>query len=229
MPPPMDDLEDMRKYANALVILYTRQAEKHASDLASGKINLAQFHAEMRGLLKECHKMMFITGFGGNKNDIDMNEFAKLGSIMRKQYEFLRLLMKSIMAADRDGKPLDFVKARVGAFVRSSRATFWNTAVGFKLPQVPGDGSTKCKANCKCYLKIDYERNAIGDKTAALVYWKMRPAEHCNDCRQLASEWSPRRFEMVRASRRQSVKIYLAHLQQDPTPTELYTLLGALA
>lgn len=229
MPPPMDDLEDMRKYANALVILYTRQAEKHANDLASGKINLAQFHAEMRGLLKECHKMMFITGYGGNKADIDMNEFAKLGSVMRKQYDFLRQLMKAIMQADRDGRSLDFVKNRVGMFVRSSRATFWNAAVGFNIPQVPADGSTKCKSNCKCYLKIDYERDAVGNKQTALVYWKLRPAEHCSDCRQLAREWSPKRFDVTGARRTQSIKIYLSQLQRDPSPDELYLLLGALA
>jgi hypothetical protein len=70
----------------------------------------------------------------------------------------------------------------------------WKSAIPIKLPQVPRDGQTRCRTNCRCRLEIAYERDADGAIVAVLVWWKLSPAEHCEDCLALSREWNPRRF-----------------------------------
>jgi hypothetical protein len=62
---------------------------------------------------------------------------------------------------------------------------------------VPRDGQTKCRTNCKCRLDFKYERDENGAVTAVLVYWRLRPAEHCSDCLDLSRTWNPLRKEIA--------------------------------
>jgi hypothetical protein len=67
-------------------------------------------------------------------------------------------------------------QARAALYPGATRGTFYATRYP-GLSAVPGDGSTPCNGNCKCYLE---ER---GNK----VYWRLTSAEHCAGCVSLAA------------------------------------------
>jgi len=66
--------------------------------------------------------------------------------------------------------------ARANLYSGATRGTFYATRYP-ELDTVPGDGSTACNGNCKCYLEHE------GNK----VYWRVTAAESCGDCLELAA------------------------------------------
>lgn len=67
-------------------------------------------------------------------------------------------------------------QARAALYPGATRGTFYATRYP-ELDTVPGDGSTVCNGNCKCFLEHD------GNK----VYWRLTAAESCPDCIELAN------------------------------------------
>ena len=130
--------------------------------------------------------------------------------------DYTKAAARAIEAAAAQDKPLDFVVARSKLYAKSSQALFWKTSVPVDLPQTPRDGQTRCKTNCRCYLDIGYERDDDGAIVAVLVYWRLTPAEHCEDCLRLAREWNPLRLEvdgLSESGMAQAVNLLIA---QDP-------------
>ena len=66
--------------------------------------------------------------------------------------------------------------------------------LGVDLPQVPGDGGTRCLANCKCHLEFEQSerRRGRGYEAVLNVYWVLGDAEHCDDCVKLSQKWNPK-------------------------------------
>jgi len=95
--------------------------------------------------------------------------------------------------AEKAGKSLGFAVNRARMYAHASQLTFWKGAIPVKIPQVPRDGKTQCKTNCKCLLDVKYEIKS-GVKVAVLVTWILNTAEHCPDCVKLSREWSPLRL-----------------------------------
>ena len=198
MPKPMDNLDDMRRYSNAVRLQAERRVDALSDSLLAGDMTLAEWEGAMIDEVSDQHIQQFITGRGGNVTRGDLIRFrAKvLNKEVRKQYEFLHQFAQVIEAKAADGQSLDFVRNRARLYMRSSQAQFWRTAVPVDLPQVPRDGQTVCNVNCKCRLKIEYVRDDAGKIIAVLVYWLLRPAEHCDDCKALARDWNPLRIEV---------------------------------
>lgn len=196
MPGNMKDIRDRRRYSNAVRLGHEKQVEKLADQLINGEITLKKWQTEMKKIIREAHKLQFVTGKGGNKKNIKPGDYGKIGATVKDQYKFLADFAQKIYEADRDGRSLEFIRARSKLYMKSSQITFWRSAVPVKLPQVPRDGGTACKSNCKCYLDFETVQDAEGNDIAVNVWWKLRPAEHCDDCKKLAREWSPRRFEV---------------------------------
>lgn len=67
-------------------------------------------------------------------------------------------------------------QARANLYPGATRGTYFATRYP-GLSTVPGDGSTPCLGNCKCYLE------AQGNK----VYWRLTAAEHCAGCVSMAA------------------------------------------
>lgn len=80
--------------------------------------------------------------------------------------------------------------ARAAMYARSIQVPF-NRGVTrlLPLPAMPGDGSSQCLVNCKCFWRVDWIDEANGDANA---YWVMGGTEHhCQTCPQRAAEWNP--------------------------------------
>lgn len=189
MPDPIKNLKDQRRFSNAIRQLHIKNADDLTDDLLSEKISLQTWQKEMKNLIREAHVQQFITGKGGVRTDVLAGDYGVLGTVMREQYQYLQGFADSIAKAQSEGKSLDFIANRAGLYMKASQSSFWVSAVGEKLPQVPRDGKTACRSNCKCYLDIEEDDGEM------LIYWKLKPAEHCDDCKQLAREWNPKRVK----------------------------------
>lgn len=194
MAAPLTDPDDIRRYSNALRL----QAEQRMADvtqqLLDGEIDLATWQDTMKAELRRANLEQFVIGKGGDRALISGREYLQLGPELRRQYAYLSRFADRIASRAADGESLQFALARAKLYARSTQAMMWKSAIPVKLPQVPRDGKTQCGTNCKCRLEYEYERDDDGVIVAVLVTWKLRPAEHCDDCIKLSREWNPKRF-----------------------------------
>lgn len=81
------------------------------------------------------------------------------------------------------------IAARSQMYMNSSREAFERgktRAHGVPpLPAYPGDGQTRCLTNCKCEWVFEPTETGVN------CYWKLNPAEHCDDCLNNAARWNP--------------------------------------
>ena len=191
MPDPLRDLTDIRRFSNAWRLVTEKRVEALTDRLIAGEITLSEWQLQMKDELRHANHMQFVIGKGGMKEGIAPTEYLKLGTELSRQYRYLQRFADEIAERDDQGLGIEFARARAKLYAKSTQAVMWRSAVPVDLPQVPRDGRTACGTNCKCRLDFDYQRGEQGEVTAVEVYWKMRPAEHCMDCVELAREWSP--------------------------------------
>jgi hypothetical protein len=196
MPEPLTDPDDMRRYANALRLQSERRIEALTQRLVDGDIDLAEWQEDMKAELRRANLEQFVAGRGGIREGIKRTDYLRLGPELKKQYGYLRKFAAVIQKASSNANPLTFAVERAKLYGKSTQAMFWHSAVPVKLPQVPRDGKTRCRTNCKCRLVIRHERDPQGNIVAVLVYWKTGIAEHCQDCLKLSREWNPLRVEV---------------------------------
>lgn len=196
MPEPMTDLTDMRRYSNQIRLLSERRIEALTQQLVDGDIDLATWQEDMKAELRQANLQQFVTGRGGTRKGVTRKDYLTLGPELKRQYAFLNRFAAVIQKAADNESPLTFAIERAKLYARSTQAMFWKAAVPVKLPQVPRDGKTQCGTNCKCRLRIEYERDEDGNIIAVNVWWLLRPAEHCEDCKDLSEEWNPKRIEV---------------------------------
>lgn len=220
MPEPMTDTNDIRKFSNALRLQSERRIEELTQSFIDGEIDLAEWQKAMKAELRRGNHLQFVTGKGGDPKLINQREYLQLGPELKKQYAYLNKFAEEIKRRADDGKSIQFALERAKLYARSTQAMMWKSAIPVKLPQVPRDGKTRCRTNCKCRLEYEYERGDEAVITAVLVYWKLRPAEHCEDCIDLSREWNPKRFPIdtkESAPMEQAVELLILaeHLHED--------------
>jgi hypothetical protein len=236
MPDPLSDLDDMRRYANALRLQSERRIEALTRRLTAGEIDLATWQADMKAELRRANLEQFVTGKGGVREGIARTDYLKLGPELKRQYRYLRRFAGVIEKAAANGNSVGFAVERAKLYAKSTQAMFWKSAVPVNLPQVPRDGQTRCRTNCKCRLIIRYERDENGAITAVLVRWRTGVAEHCPDCLALQREWNPLRIEVEGAVEEavwsadrlvQSIDLMLMeHQELRPVREEIYQMWG---
>ncbi len=197
MPDPLTDPNDIRRYSNALRIMSERRIEAITQRLISGEVDLATWQNDMKAELRRANYEQFVIGKGGDRTQIDRREYLQLGPELKRQYRYLQRFSNEIAQRAADGKPIGGITGRAKLYARSTQAMMWRSMLRVKLDQVPRDGQTRCRTNCKCRLVIKYERDENGIITAVLVYWRLAPAEHCPDCLDLSRTWNPLRKEIA--------------------------------
>lgn len=197
MPDPMQDPDDMRRYSNALRLEAEGRIGELTQRLASGEIDLATWQSSMKDELRRANLRQFVTGRGGVVDGVSREDYLALGPELKHQYAYLRRFAGDIAAAEAAGNSLAFAVSRAVLYARSTQAMFWKQAVPVKLPQIPRDGKTACRTNCKCRLRIQYVRDGQGNITEVLVFWRLGISEErCGDCKRLAKEWNPLRIKV---------------------------------
>ncbi len=156
-----------------------------ADDLANDYLGLDEWLQEMRVEVKALTVGEYTFGRGG-KNALTEADYARITELVAAQYQYLDRFATQIGLGMLSG---DQIRARSALYARAGIAAHGNgsaRAWGFELEQYPGDGQTECLMNCKCHLEIKET------KTSWEVRWIIDArAEHCDDCKRLAREWSP--------------------------------------
>lgn len=91
-----------------------------ASNLNSGKINLAEFQLQMAAGVKKLHVSMGLAAVGGI-NNVSNADLGFLANLVKEQYQFLRGMAKDIKQGKQklDGT----LQARVELYAQSARGT----------------------------------------------------------------------------------------------------------
>lgn len=217
MPEIIEDFEERRIYSDLLRMQTEREVETLTARFVDGDIGLRRWQLEMLRVIRRGNINQFVAGRGGNPSALERIRFhvATVNRELAKQWRYLRRLGGVIRERARQGGSLAFLRSRARLYAQSSQAMFWRSAIPVELPQVPRDGQTRCKTNCKCSLRVRDETNAAGDLVAVLVTWQLGRAEHCEDCIRLAREWNPRRFPVdgnaQESSMAQALGLWLHH------------------
>jgi len=179
---------------------FTKDVAKLAERLRSGKIDLAQWHSDMKQSVKDLHISSLVISRGGEWKSITFSEWGRVGRELRDQYAYLRGYAQQVeqrahmeLMGLENQHSLEYMKWRSALYAGNSNATFWRGVTHNLLPQVPGDGKTACKMNCGCVLRVE-----AGDTPNTLyVYWVVNAAlENCEDCLRLEMEWAPYVLEL---------------------------------
>lgn len=164
-----------------------------ASRLQAGTISVEDWTRSMRDVVKRTTIDQYLLGRGG-RNAMTQADWGRIGYRLREQYGYLQRFAQAVDAGQLSDAQ---IAARAKLYVSATWSTFdrakgaaWN----IRLPAHPGDGSTKCRGNCRCSWRI------VADKDAGIIMatWKLDSgAEHCDDCRSNAERWSPLAFPLV--------------------------------
>ena len=156
--------------------------------LFSKRISIQRWETEARNIIKAAFIDSYVLGRGGRDN-MTAADWGRLGSMLRRQYGYLRNFSLDIADGRYTVNQSGMVMARLGLYAEAASQAFERGKTEGRgiprLEQYPGDGQTQCKTNCKCYLQIKETADAW------LITWKLNPAEHCGDCVRLAREWNP--------------------------------------
>ena len=156
-----------------------------AGALAEHDISLGQWERNMREQIKEEVLRQYILGRGGRAL-MTAVDYGSCGGIIADQYRYLSGFAAEIAAGELSEKQ---IAARSEMYLHSAREAFERArrrAQGApELPAYPGDGSTICKTNCRCFWELDKKLDRW------LAYWRITAAESCATCIERAGEWAP--------------------------------------
>lgn len=166
---------------------YAQRFDALAARLGRGEITVAEWELAMRSQVRSAFVAQYALGRGGFAQ-LQTVDRMRLGVLVGEQFVHLHRF-----AADVAGGQLSEaqIAARSQLYASSSARAesegHQRAYRGLELPAHPGDGSTACRSNCACRWTVSDR----GDSWAAT--WHLGPVdgEHCPDCAERASRWSP--------------------------------------
>lgn len=181
-------VNSMRELKEQFIEAQKAKMEKLVERMANGDITRREWVLASREVIKGTYVDLYALSKGG-RGAMTQSDYGKLGAMLKGQYQRLQ----EFEAALRDGKLTQRGAAyRARLYINSARQAFqagYTASYGVPtLPAQPGDGSTACRANCRCEWKI----TELAD--AWECYWTLGAAEHCDDCRRRAAQWNPLRI-----------------------------------
>lgn len=170
-----------------------------AARVGAGEITPHQFYLDMERYITLHWRAAYIVGkvAAGGDEKLTRSEEKALWAARNEQIKYLNKFYQAV----RDGQlSAAQIGARAGLYARAIQAPYHRGQAGaygdLRLPQVPGDGKTRCRTNCQCRLRYELVHDADGNVVAVNVYWELGVAEHCDDCIGLAARWNPLRVEV---------------------------------
>jgi hypothetical protein len=179
---PIDDEAKRRLFEARLGIFYS-DAGSLAEDLFTGGLSLGDWEARMHDYIKEIYTSSGAIAKGG-WGEMTQSDWGRIGAALKKQYKYLHGFAQDI-AANRDNIALGSIQARANMYGNSAGYMVMLLSVDgdilSQLPWLPKDGSTECLTNCKCVWVCTIVNKKPDVQTVRAV-WRLRPAEHCEDC-----------------------------------------------
>ncbi len=152
--------------------------------LAAHETTVQQWEADMVQAVRHVYTAQYAYGRGGLGAMSDA-DYAAADALVEAQRAYLRAFALSVAAGDLSAAQ---VRARARLYYAGSTQAYEHgraAAWGVQPPHVPGDGSTPCKANCKCSLSYRETADTIE------VRWQLHSGESCTGCRDRTRTWAP--------------------------------------
>jgi hypothetical protein len=171
----------------------TAAGETLADLLQDGALTTDLWERQFGDEVKREYIRQYLLGRGGlgMMEDADWEE---IGTRVEEQLSFLEGMAAVVALGElTDGQ----IRARMAMYINSARAAFERgvtVVVGGRklvLPAYPGDGSTRCRTNCRCHWEIEEVVGPDGTIVGWSCYWRLGTAEHCDDCVARAADWAP--------------------------------------
>lgn len=152
--------------------------------LAEEEISVQQWEAEMTQAIRETFSAQYAFGRGGLNSMTDADWLAA-DDLVQAQRQYLRAFAEDIAAgrlseAQITARARLYYGASTQAYERGRAAAF-----GVSLPAHPADGSTPCKASCRCYWSL------VDKGETVEATWKRTASESCSVCKDRARRWAP--------------------------------------
>lgn len=128
---------------------------------------------EFEKLIVEHHAAAYFSGQGAN--GLTPTGDRVLGVALQTQFDFLAGFADKVEDLSEAQ-----AAARAALYAGALKATFTKGQTeGWDIRVVPGDGSSECKGNCDCTLRLDVISEDQGD---ADVHWDTQGSEDCPTC-----------------------------------------------
>lgn len=188
--------------SDAIADRYAQRMTAISNEFLHGRIlDVEEWQTKMQDAIRLAFIHQAVAGApDADERLISSADRDRIEAAIAKQYQYLDNFVDDIVGAiQRTGASLDFIPNRAALYAGSSKASYWQQAVGVDLPHVPGDGSTQCLGRCSCSVRTECEYDDSGKVIAVNVYWELDPEKeevHCSDCPDRAAEWNPLRIEV---------------------------------
>lgn len=148
-----------------------------AESVASGDLSVQDWLVEMRDQVQTVTRLQYLFGRGG-RHAARSSDRAVMATLVDDQWAFLQGFAEAVQAGRLSANQ---IRARAGLYLDSSVHAYERgraaSRIGLELPAYPGDGSTACRARCRCTWVIQET------PTAWICRWTLdQVAEHCADC-----------------------------------------------
>jgi len=166
-----------------LVARFVAEVGAWTDALAEQGMTLAAWKRAMLDGLRRYHAAAYLAG--ANARTVSPQAAAALKKTVAAQLRFLNNFAIEIQDAPQFQPGW---KARAELYAKGIGQSYWRGATRLlPLPAMPRDGTTQCLGNCNCSWSIA-ELPGEGNYDCT---WVMGAAEHCQTCKQRASDWAP--------------------------------------
>lgn len=170
---------------DARIEQFKKEADELAEELAAGIITLGTWEELFRQLIKRLHIGAAVIAKYLKWQDMTTDDWKQLPPIIKLQWQYAHRFSRDILTRFTAGiLTLAAIKWRSRLYGDAARYTATVIVAGSlrsQLPWIPRDGSTRCLNNCRCYWDCEVLDTTGGLKRVRCV-WRLRPAEHCQDC-----------------------------------------------
>jgi hypothetical protein len=178
-----DELQDL---ANQFLDGQQRRIDRLMSDLGEQRIALSYWENAMRQVIKDSHGVLYVLGRGG-RNAMHPTDWGRVGRYVQSQFTYLNGFARDIAGGQVSQAQ---AQVRAGLYIGSARAAMSRgvaaAAGGLALPQYPGDGSTPCLGNCRCWWQLTQTQNEWHARWISVA-----DRASCEECVQRGGLWNP--------------------------------------
>lgn len=175
-----------------------------ASLVAQGQLSPEDWRLRMRAEIKGEYVRQYLLGRGGLEQ-MTAADWGSVGGALSEQYRWLDRRAESFFdQVEAEELSEEEIARRARMYINSAREAYERGQVRrygipvLALPAYPGDGSSECLTNCRCYWNIQEIFGEEGEVIAWEATWTLTPGESCPTCVDRGLQWAPYVVEVTR-------------------------------
>lgn len=177
--------------AQAVVDLRDGFQERRRADLdvltrrlADREMTVQDWERGVTQAIRGLHTAQYALGRGG-LNAMTDADYTRADEMVEHQRGYLRAFAEDVAAGNLSEAQIaarsKLYHAASTTAHEAGRASSWGVAP----PNLPGDGSTPCKSNCRCSIAYREKQETVE------LRWQLHSGESCSGCAGRAAAWTP--------------------------------------